>query len=278
MSQEGLKVRKVEIDFSDAKLHWNPQWPEYSQLLNGFSSTFPTLEPYFIKAVQRVKKQAPPEMQKQLDLFISQEARHYKQHEKFNKLLYEAGYDLKPVIDQLGVGLDRRLKEKSVKWNLAYTDGFETFGPMLSYFFFEEAPDLMQGWDEPTVYLWMWHLSEEFEHRAVCYNLYKELYGDYSSYLFRVGIMWYAMFHLFGYGLRAYFRIMKKDREAMTVRQRMASRIRFLRAFRRLAWFILYHMVTKCMRRTYDPEVLRPPAHWYDFLEGVSKRYGVVAA
>lgn len=273
---QALKVRKVDIDFSDAKIHWNPTWPEYSQLLNGLSSGFPYLEPYLIKVVRQAKEKAPAEMHKDIDLFISQEGRHYKQHAKFNKLLYEAGYELDPVIEKLQAGYERCLKEKSLQFNLGYCDGFETFGPMLSYFFFDAAPDLMKDWDEPTVYLWMWHLSEEFEHRAVCYDLYKAIYGRYRSYFYRIYMMWYAMIQLFGYGLKAYFRIIKKDRETMSFRERLASRVRFLRAFWRLASFIASHMVTKCMRPSYDPGKLEMPENVRLFLEDTSERYGIL--
>ena len=46
-----LTVRKVDIDFSKAKIHWNPKEPEYAQLLNGLSSGFPLLEPFLHRPV-----------------------------------------------------------------------------------------------------------------------------------------------------------------------------------------------------------------------------------
>jgi uncharacterized protein len=273
-----LTVRKVDIDFSDAKINWCPQEPEYAQLLNGLSSGFPLLEPFLIKVIRRAKEQAPAHMQKELDLFIAQEGRHYKQHAKFNQLLYDAGYDLAPVMKKLGDGYERSLAKKSIQFNLGYCDGFETFGPMLSYFFFEHAPgcELMKDWDEPTVYLWMWHLSEEFEHRSVCYELYKELYGDYRSYFYRVYMMWYSMIKLFGYGLQAYFVIIKKDRESMTRRQRLASRMRFVKVFWKVASFIGGHMIKWCMRRDYDPAALHQPEAVTLWLKEASERYGIL--
>jgi predicted metal-dependent hydrolase len=273
-----LTVRKVDIDFSQAKIHWNPKEPEYAQLLNGLSSGFPLLEPFLIKVVRQARELAPEHMKKDIDLFIAQEGRHFKQHAKFNQLLYDAGYDLDPVMKELQAGYERCLTKKSLKFNLGYCDGFETFGPMLSYFFFQHPPgmELMKDWDEPTVYLWMWHLCEEFEHRAVCYELYKALYGGYSSYLYRCWMMWYSMIQLFGYGLKAYFRIIKKDRESMSFRQRMASRVRFIKVFWKVASFIGGHMIKLCMRRDYDPRALHEPEPVTLWRKETSERYGIL--
>lgn len=271
-----MQVRKVELDFGDAKIHWNPKEPEYAQLLNGLSSGFPLLEPFLIKVVKQAKKQAPEHMHRDIDLFVGQEARHYKQHAKFNKLLYEAGYQLDPVMAKLAKSYEKALSKKSLKFNLAYCDGFETFGPMLSYFFFEHAPELMEGWDEPTVYLWLWHLSEEFEHRAVCFELYKAIYGNTPGYFYRCYMMWYAMIQLFGYGLTAYGVIIKKDRQGMSRRQVLRSKVRFVKVFSRLASFIGGHMVTRCMKKNYDPRTLETPDTVNWFLKDASDKYGIL--
>ena len=273
-----LTVRKVDIDFSQAKIHWNPEEPEYAQLLNGLSSGFPLLEPFLIKVIRQAKEVAPEHMQKKLELFIAQEGRHYKQHAKWNHLLGEAGYELQPVLDKLAKSYEKSLAKRSLQFNLGYCDGFETFGPMLSYFFFQHPPgcELMKAWDEPTVYLWLWHLCEEFEHRAVTYELYKELYGDYKSYWYRCFMMWYSMINLFGYGLQAYFVIIKKDRESMTRLQRMQSRVRFLKVFRKVAAFIAGHMIKWCMRRDYDPRSLSEPEAVTLWRKETAERFGIV--
>lgn len=44
--------------------------------------------------------------------------------------------------------------------------------------------------------LFVWHLTEETEHRAVTFNIYKHLFGGYFYRLF-VGI--YGQYHFFKY-------------------------------------------------------------------------------
>src|ERR1700740_1116679 len=102
-----LTVRKVDIDFYQAKIHWNPEEPEYAQLLNGLSRRFPPLEPFLIKVIRQAKEVAPEHMQRKLELFIAQEGRHYKQHAKWNHLLGEAGYELQPVLDKLAKSYEK---------------------------------------------------------------------------------------------------------------------------------------------------------------------------
>ncbi len=271
-----MQVRKVEIDFANAKIHWNPRQPEYAQLLNGLSSGFPLLEPFLIKVIRQAKLLAPVHMHRDIDLFCGQEGRHYRQHAKFNKLLYDAGYRLEPVMAKLAKSYETALAKRSLKFNLAYCDGFETFGPMLCYFFFEHAPELMEGWDEPTVYLWLWHLSEEFEHRAVAFELYKAIYGDAPSYFYRCYMMWYAMIQLFGYGLEAYKVIITKDRESMSRLEIFRSKIRFAKVFGRLVSYVGGNMIKLCMRRDYDPRKLDTPKAVTWFLNDASQKYGIL--
>ena len=44
-----MQVRKVELDFSDAQVYWNPAEPEYCQFLNAISSMLPELEALLIE-------------------------------------------------------------------------------------------------------------------------------------------------------------------------------------------------------------------------------------
>ena len=55
-SDMDLKLRKVDIDFSDAKIHWNPQYPEFSHVFNAFSVGAPCIEPFLIKVMRQILK------------------------------------------------------------------------------------------------------------------------------------------------------------------------------------------------------------------------------
>ena len=110
----------------------------------------------------------------------------------------------------------------------------------------------------------------------MAFELYKAIYGDTPSYFFRCYMMWYAMIQLFGYGLEAYKVIIRKDREGMTWREVLASKVRFAKVFGRLLGFVGGHMVKWCMRRDYDPSKLETPPTVTWFLNDASQKYGVL--
>lgn len=275
MDRPVLKNRKVEIDFSVAAVHWNPRDPEYSQLWNAMSIAVPYLEPFLIKRMRQLKDQVPEsdvELRHDIEMFNSQEGRHYKLHRTFNKRLTECGYDIEAAEAQLKADY-ARFWDKGQKFGLAYCEGFETFGPLLSGFFFEGAPDLMADWHEPTCYLWLWHLAEEWEHRTVANYTYKTLYDDYWYRLYGLG---YAAVHLFGRMTVNGWRLVNTDLATGAIKGKLRSRVRFAKVMWRMLAYLLPKVVFVCGRRDYDPGRLPTPKNVTELLDAASERYGVL--
>jgi hypothetical protein len=273
-----MQARKVDLDFSQAKVFWNPAEPEYCQLLNAISSMLPDLEPLLIKAVRATRDLLPEStaeaFHEDIKLFVAQEGRHYRMHKRFNEVLVREGYDWLPALQaKISADFDRYWEQKGAKFALAYSEGFETFGPLVSTFFFEEAGVLMADWDEPTTYLWLWHFAEEYEHRSVCNHLFEEVYG---SYWYRIYGLWYATIHLFGYSFRVALKLLATDRATGRIPKRRRSRLRFARLLIRFARFMLPKILFGCMRPTYDPATIPQPRHTLAFLEAASERYGIL--
>jgi len=86
-------------------------------------------------------------LRRDIDIFIRQETQHYKQHQLFNKTLYEAGYDRLPEFErELARDYEGFLRNRSLKFNCVYCEGFETLGPPNAYAYIErEFGDLLQG-------------------------------------------------------------------------------------------------------------------------------------
>ena len=178
-----MDIRKVEIDFSDAAVRWNPQQPEWCHIWNAMSTAVPALEQFLIKTVRKVRAElpdsAPQSLRRDVDDFITQEGRHTRLHMKFNKKLEEEGYDFAAAEKKLRADYARYLEKKSLRFSMVYCEGFETFGPIISNLFFDRSADMMKDWHEPSCHLWRWHIAEEYEHRHVCNYLYKEVWGSY---------------------------------------------------------------------------------------------------
>ena len=275
MSDMTLQVRKVNIDFSDARIHWNPWGPEFSHVFNAFSSLAPELEPFLIKTMRSAKAMLPQSaatLHDDIDVFNSQEGKHYRMHAGFNKLLYAEGYQLKDSEAKLHEDYERFLRDKGVKFCVAYSEGFETLGPALSGFFFDRTPEVLEQWDEPTTFLWLWHVAEEYEHRAVVNGTYNTLYG---GYWYRIYGLWFALIHIFAYVIKNSNRMIKADRESGRISDVWASRWRHIKTFAGLARYAAPRLLVHCHKPSYDPTEYPPIEGAQVILARASERYGV---
>lgn len=268
-----LTVRKVEIDFSDGKVHWNPAQPEFCQFWNALSIAMPYLEQFLIKVMRDAEKalpaSAPDGLKRDIGLFNSQEGRHYKLHQTFNELMLSDGYSVEPAAKKMADDYNRFRRDRGLKFGVAYCEGFETFGPMLSSFFFDCSEDYLVDWDEPTTFLWLWHTGEEFEHRTVVNYTYKELYG---GYFYRIYGLWFAAVHLFTHALTLAPALLKEDLEKGRINGKWRSRARYVRFFLRLQMHVLPKFI-KAHSPSYDPHDLKASSTMLEFLEKVKDRY-----
>jgi len=265
-----MKLRRLKMDFSKARPHWAPN-REFAQNQNAASLMPVHVEPYLIKVMLRAKELLEPAhaaLKADIDLFVQQESQHYKQHQQFNKALYAAGYDRLPEFEQeLAADYKRFLAERSLRFNCAYCEGFETMGPPNARAYFERYADLLEGADQHAVDLWKWHMLEEYEHRDVVYRVYHALFGSkgwFNHYIYRVYGFLCTLKHLGGWGNRVTAYLIAKDREQMDYAQLHTSRERE-RAYK------------KAIRRRYVPQLLRvlhpsyDPRHMWPEPEGMSE-------
>jgi predicted metal-dependent hydrolase len=89
-----------------------------------------------------------------------------------------AGFDRLPAFEKELADDYRRFSDtRSLKFNLAYAEGFEALTTATARLSFEMGQmDRMQ----PAIRdLLTWHLVEELEHRTVAFDVYDHIYGDY---------------------------------------------------------------------------------------------------
>ena len=222
-----MKVRVPNMDFSRIRALWAPV-PEFAQSYNAFSIVPAHIEPYLMKVMWRAKDVLDPkheQLHEEIAIFNKQEMEHCKNHVAFNRALYDQGYgDLREVEKPYQQDYVRFLKDKSLRFNVAYCEGFEAMGSAAAQVFFEDLDGYLDGADSEAVDLWKWHLAEEFEHREVCYKVYKTLYGNGPfAYLYRIAVFIYAMTHIGGYTARAQKYLIGVDRASMSEDERQAS-------------------------------------------------------
>lgn len=260
-----MKVRKPNFSYEHALPHWS--WHrEFAQANNAASTTLPQLEPYLNRVMRKAKEQLPATegaLIADIETFIRQEANHYQQHQRYNETLYRAGYDgLREFEAKLKADYEHFLADKSLRFNVAYAEGFESLGIIYAVFFFEQIDDLLEGADADVAGLWKWHFAEEFEHRTVCYDVYKTLYG---GYWYRIYGLLYAIWHLGGYGKRATDYLLAVDRVGMTENEHKVSRSRAAGYQLRLMGFLLPR-VLRIFSPFYSPRRRRWPRGVQEFL------------
>lgn len=168
----------------------------------GVSMTLPYLEPYLVRTMREALKHcSDPKVAQEVRQFIGQEAQHYRQHATLNNMIRSISPELeglKKIEDKLDADYQRFTQTKSLKFNLAYAEGFEAVtsagGRRIYEFSIFDRLESLQGSD--LLRLFKWHALEEVEHRTVTFNIYNHLFG---GYWYRLVAGAFGQYHFFKY-------------------------------------------------------------------------------
>ena len=127
-----LTVRKPAFDFSGSVPHWGDN-SEAVTIFNAGAIIPTPIERYLIRVMRMAKQQLDPvadaDLIETIDLFNKQEGQHYKLHNDLMTMLTAKAY---PRLREFEAAFDADLKEflatKSLAWNIAYCEGFESTG------------------------------------------------------------------------------------------------------------------------------------------------------
>ena len=205
-----ITPQRMDFDFAGVPKHWFDNDPVLSHFLNALSLTFPDGERFFVDAVRAFRDTVKdPERQKEISGFIGQEAMHSLEHDTFNKMLAAQGYREQAEGGQkLARYLIKQGRERlSAKKQLAATAALEHITAILANRLLKD-PALLESMDPSVRELWMWHAIEEIEHKAVAYDLYQDVCGDYRL---RVRILLAASLALASYTSKYTWAFLKQD-------------------------------------------------------------------
>ena len=223
-----MQVRFPKWDFSGLRAHWAPH-REFAQIYNAASVVPAYVEPYLLKVMRLAKERVDPAnagLHERLDIFIKQEMQHCKLHLAFNKAIRADGYEGMLALEKdYEADYDRYLKTKSLRFNLAYSEGFEAMSAIAVTNFFEEFDDFFEGADPRAVAIWKWHLAEEYEHREVAHEVYHELYGKNRlfAWAYRLYGFYCAITHIRKHTGRIAAFLLSVDRKNMSEAELAAS-------------------------------------------------------
>ena len=175
-----LTVRKLLIDLDTPfELRWNGGDAFTSALMNALSLSFPVGEQFFIDSLRRGVKELSPQLQatfaQDIKGFIGQEATHRRIHERFNHHVLNQG--MVNHWEKRALSRIEHINQKAAIHAVAITAAYEHFTSVFAAWllshpeFLAQAPARLQT-------LWLWHASEETEHRSVSFDIYRAMGGN----------------------------------------------------------------------------------------------------
>lgn len=204
-----IRVRRMDFDMSGLRRYWYKDNTWITHFLNALSTTFPDGERFFIHSVRHFESQIKdPVLREQIRNFIGQEANHGKEHEAFNQaLIAQHGLPLENKLKFMKNALAWAKKTWSPRRQLALTAGFEHFTAIMANLMLERRDAIA---DVAGVYseMFLWHAVEETEHKAVAFDVFQEVDGDYWL---RVRSMAEATFFFLLVTLRMQYSMLKHD-------------------------------------------------------------------
>ena len=212
-SHQPIVVRQMDFDFpADIDPVVVAGDPQQSYFIIGLSLLLPYLEPYLIRTMKLAKKElSDPKLIDDLERFSAQEGQHYRQHNRFNDSIRMQGFEKLPEFEQkLDADYRSFSKNRSLRFNLAYAEGFEALTTAAARFSFERGSD--SNMHPSVAALFEWHLLEELEHRTVAFDVYDHLYGGYA-YRLIAGL--YAQWHMSSFIRRVAQYMLEADPEAI---------------------------------------------------------------
>jgi uncharacterized protein len=189
----------------------------------------------------------------ELDRYCRQEAAHFSEHRRFNEELTA----LRPrTIETLEAVLAQdyaRLgRERSLRFNLAYAEGFESMALAIGHMLIEDREFLFGGAESAVASLVLWHFVEEIEHKNVAFDVFAHVSG---GYVWRLIGLFYATGHIFRRTRGGYRMLLQEDGLWRDLRSRLALGRLIVRIFTRLAPKFL-----RILSPFYHPSTVADPA------------------
>lgn len=178
-AKSSLEVRNLRFVFADVPAAWHGGRRSITTFFDNLSIFFPDGERFFIAAV-RAHVGAVEDQRLRMDvrMFCGQEGIHGREHDHYNQMLAERGYAVDVMQRRVKRLLDLARKLLSVRQQLAVTCALEHFTALLAQSVLGDER-ILAGAHPDMRALWRWHSIEEYEHRAVAYDVYLASGGHY---------------------------------------------------------------------------------------------------
>jgi len=220
---EEIKVRKVNFRINkELNRFYYKGNPFSTHFINVLHILFPTGERFFVNSVLKHQKQITDEkLKKQMRNFCGQEGIHSSMHERFWNILNENGYIIKGYenhIDNLLHKVVAKIESEGTRLNnvdLVATVCLEHFTALFGHALFANVDLSEKKVPQDMAELFLWHASEEIEHKSVAFDVLQEV--DKDEYVKRIIAMPVATAILYFYLSIGTIMMLYQDRKHLQI-------------------------------------------------------------
>ncbi|MEV6650067.1 metal-dependent hydrolase [Streptomyces sp. NPDC051219] len=181
--------RRVSFDWRETPLHWIPDEPTATHVINVLHLLLPAGERWFVKVFKEgLPLVTDPALRKDVKGFMGQEATHSVQHAYVLDHLADQRLDAEAYTRHVDFLFEKLLGEKPpfgvpipvgewLRFRLALIAAIEQFTAVLGNWVLHAEGLDRAGADEVMLDLLRWHGAEEVEHRAVAFDMYQHCGG-----------------------------------------------------------------------------------------------------
>ncbi|HVH43947.1 MAG TPA: metal-dependent hydrolase [Labilithrix sp.] len=220
--REPLRVRAPRLGFEGTRRYWFAGSPAATHMSNGVNLLFPAGERFFVRSVRHYLDRVSPDLAAQVKGFFGQEGRHAQAHERLFDTLRAQGFDVDSILRRYEhVAFDYIERAAPPPLRLAVTVALEHFTALMA----EDALTLetLVHADPEIRRLLEWHAVEELEHKAVAFDVLREVA---PSYALRVAGMAVAASTLAGFWLFATNELLEQDGSSLREARRELKQLR----------------------------------------------------
>ncbi|MEH6714676.1 metal-dependent hydrolase [Parasphingorhabdus flavimaris] len=152
--------------------------PYASAFFNCLSAIFPKGEALFIEVLKKYRDRTPPKLQGEIRSFIQQEATHSREHHFFNQHLASCDLDISRLEESIS-NVVSYIRAQPEIIHLVATMCIEHITAILAAEVIAN-PRHFEHADEEQRKLWLWHSSEEVEHKGVAYDTWLHITRDWN--------------------------------------------------------------------------------------------------
>ncbi|WP_254305714.1 metal-dependent hydrolase [Sphingopyxis sp. BSNA05] len=176
-----LHIQPRNLNLASAEINrrrWVGGDPFASAFFNALSVTFPEGELFFIDSLKKFIKHVPPKLRGEIRAFIQQEAIHSREHHSFNEHLKDCDFDI-TLLEEAISRVVTTIRAKPDHDQLVATMCIEHITAILAAEVIGNPAHLKDA-DEDQRNLWLWHASEEIEHKGVAYDTWLHMTRDWN--------------------------------------------------------------------------------------------------